>query len=286
MSGAVADMEGELDALRRAGRYAEAARLCLEHDQPERAAELLAAVWDWEGAIRIAEQEDLLALAYRYSLDGDRREDARRLMEKLVDAPDQALEASRHAERKGRLVDAARLQEIAGDVEGAAASYERAGDLFEAARCREAMGSYRQAGLLYERRVREAPDDGEAALRLGRILAHFGRFDHAARALQTAEEDPERRSAARRLMVACFAALGMQEAAASRLDQLRDEDPSLPVTVTAARGSLPHRAPPRGRRHRAGATGPRRLLRSRGRGEGAHRRLRRRRARRLRALRP
>lgn len=231
MSSPPPDLEASLDALRRAGRFVEAARLCLEHDQPRRAAELLAAVWDWQGAIRIAEQEGLLALAYRFSLEGDRRDDARRLMTALVEAPEQALEAARHASDRGRPVDAARLEEAAGDVESAAASYERAGDLFEAARCNEAMGRYRRAGLLYERRVREAPDDGEAALRLGRILAHFGRFDHAVRALQSAEADPERRPAALRLMVACFTALGMPEAAASRLDQLRAEDPSLPVTV-------------------------------------------------------
>ena len=225
------ELDERIDALRRAGRYDEAAELCLEHGEPERASELLAAVWDYAGAIRIAEDAGRHALAYRHALTADDRDAARRLLGTLADDPDQALVAASHAQAKGRVADAARLHEAAADLDTAATLYERAGELFEAARLREAQGQYREAGLLYERRVGESPDDGEAALRLGRILAHFGRWDHAARALQIAANDPERRAAALRWMVACFDALGMQDAAASRLDELRREDLSLPITV-------------------------------------------------------
>ncbi|MCB9625678.1 MAG: serine/threonine protein kinase, partial [Sandaracinus sp.] len=79
--------------------------------------------------------------------------------------------------------------------------------------------------------IKEDPTDGEAALRLGRILAHFGRFEHAARALQIAEKDPERRRAARGLLVACFAALKLHDAAGACLDRIREAEPTLPIRV-------------------------------------------------------
>jgi serine/threonine-protein kinase len=225
------EAEEKLSALRRDGKYREAADLCVNYGEMERAAELLAETWDYAGAIELASRAGRLDIAYRYALAGNERAEIERLLEALADRPDQARVAAQHAEKKGRLADAARLMEAAAEIGAAAGLYERAGDLFEAARCHEAQGQYRDAGLRYERRVREAPHDAEAALRLGRILAHFGRFEHAVRALQTAAEDEERSGAATRLLVACFAALGLDEAAASRLDVLRKHDPTLPVTV-------------------------------------------------------
>jgi serine/threonine-protein kinase len=226
-----ADVEEEIVALRRQGNLRDAADLCVRHGDPLRAAEMLAESWDYAGAISLATRAARLDVAYRYALVGEQRAEAVRLLEALSDAPDQARSAAAHAEAAGRLDHAARLMQSAADVSAAAELFERAGDLFEAARCREAEGRYRDAGLLYERRVRESQGDAEAALRLGRILAHFGRFEHAVRALQTAAEDPDRAGAATRLLVASFAALGLDEAAASRLDALRKHDPTLPLTV-------------------------------------------------------
>ncbi|MCA9616606.1 MAG: tetratricopeptide repeat protein, partial [Myxococcales bacterium] len=225
------DLQGRIDALRRAGRYAEAANLCLRAGDPARASELFASVWDWPAAIRAAEQAGLFALAFRHALESNDRATLQRLLAILPDHPSQAVEAAGLAERKGRVVDAARLHEAAGDVGSAAELYERAGELGEAARCHESSGDYRKAGMLYERRIKEDPTDGEAALRLGRILAHFGRFEHAARALQIAEKDPERRRAARGLLVACFAALKLHDAAGACLDRIREAEPTLPIRV-------------------------------------------------------
>ena len=224
--------DSEIEALRKAGRYAEAANLCLQAGDAERASELYAAVWDWPNAIQTAEQAGLFALAYRHALAGGDRHAIERLLEVLPDHPDQALAAAAAAEVKGRVVDAARLREAAGAVEEAARLFERAGELFDAARCHESAGNYREAGKLYERRVKEDPTDGEAALRLGRILAHFGRYDHAARALQVAEQDRERKDPALRWMIACFDALKMHDAAASCLDRLRVLDPRVPMRVS------------------------------------------------------
>jgi len=226
-----ADAEARVAAFQREGKYREAAELCFARGDAARAADILAETWDYAGAIAMAERAGRLDIAYRHALAGEERAEASRLLDALADRPDQALVAAQYAEQKGRVADAARLTESAADVDGAAELFERAGELFEAARCHEEQGRYREAGLLYERRVREMPDDAEAALRLGRILAHFGRFEHAVRALQAAAKDSERAGAATRLLVASFAALGLDEAAASRLDALRKADPTLPVTV-------------------------------------------------------
>ncbi|MBX3247256.1 MAG: protein kinase [Myxococcales bacterium] len=231
MSDESRELDARVDALRRAGRYAEAANLCLQAGDPARASDLFAAVWDWPAAIRAAEQAGRYAHAYRHALEANDRGALTRLLGVLPDHPDQAVEAAGAAERKGRVVDAARLHAAAGDVATAAELYERAGELGEAARCHESAGRYREAGILYERRVREDPHDGEAALRLGRILAHFGRFEHAARALQIAERDPEQRRSALGILIACFAALEMHEAAVACLDRLRALDPALPRAV-------------------------------------------------------
>lgn len=218
-------------ALIREGRHAEAAELYAEAGQPERAAELYAAVWRWGEAISVAERAGLFDVAYRHALEAKDRAACGRILGALEERPEQAVRAAVHAERKGLLHDAARLREAAGETEAAAELYERAGEHKEAARCRLSLGEPRKAGMLLEKRLKEDPDDAESALLLGRILAQFGRWDHAVRVLQRAAEDEAHEAAALRLMIACFAAMGMDEAAGSRLDALRAREPSLPVTV-------------------------------------------------------
>ncbi len=225
------DLEARAQALVREGRHADAADLFASAGQPARAAELYAAVWHWDEAIAIAEQADLFDTAYRYAVDAKDRDACGRLLVALEQHPDQAVRAAVHAESKGLLHDAARLREAAGETEAAAELFERAGEHRDAARCRLALGEPRKAGMLLERRLKEDPDDAASSLALGRILAQFGRWDHAVRVLQRAAESPEHEARALRLMIACFAALGMDEAAGSRLDALRAHDPSLPVTV-------------------------------------------------------
>lgn len=224
-------LRAEVEALEREGRIRDAAERLLAAGALVLASHRFAKCWEYARAIEVAESAGALDVAYRHALAANDRNAARSLLARLTDHPDLAERAARVAEAKGFAADAARLLEASGDVGEAAERYERAGELFEAARCREADGKYRDAGILYERRLREAPDDAEAALRLGRLLASFGRYEHAVRALQIAAEDDERRDASLRTMIACFAALGWDDAAASRLDELRRLDPTTPVTV-------------------------------------------------------
>lgn len=219
----------ELERLRKEGRYEEAAAILLGQDRPKEAAELLASVWKWQKAAEIARNAGLFALAYRCALEGDARDIHAALADTLAGRPDDALEAARFAESKGRLSDAARLREAAGDLENAARLFTRAGDLSDAARCEERNGRSREAGMLYERRLKEDPGDADAALRLGQILVKFARWDHAARALQRAAESSEYEDRALPLLVACFDALNMDQAASAALSRIPVEDTVLTV---------------------------------------------------------
>lgn len=223
--------QAQIEALVREGRHAEAAELLAAAGEFARAAELYAAVWRWADAIALSEKAGHLDAAYGYALSAGDRAAAGRLLARLEEHPEQAARAAELAEGKGQLYDAARLQESAGDIETAAALYERAGEFGAAARAWLSLGQTRKAGMLFERRLKEDPDDTESALALGRILAQFGRWEHAVRALQRAVEGEDERRPAMMLLVACFAAMGMEEAAGSRLDALRAEEPDLPLTV-------------------------------------------------------
>ena len=231
----MSDIDSRVETLVKEGRHQEAADLLMAHEEPGRAAELYAAVWKWDEAIAIAEQSGLLAQAYRHALSAQDRDACGRILGALEAHPEQAVRAAVYAESKGLVLDAARLREAAGEAEAAAGLYEAASEYRDAARCRLALGQPRRAGMLFERRLKEDPEDAETALALGRILAQFGRWDHAVRALQKATEDPSYERPALRLMIACFAAMGLDEAAGSRLDALRvlqrELEPDLPVTV-------------------------------------------------------
>ncbi|MFK7986858.1 MAG: protein kinase [Sandaracinaceae bacterium] len=227
------ELEDRVDALVKVGRHDAAADLCLAHEEPARASELYAAVWKWDEAMATAELHGLFDLAYRHALAAQDREATGRLLLELESHPEQAVRAANYAERKGLTLDAARLREVAGEAEAAAVLYERASEYRDAARCRLTLGQSREAGMLFEKRLREDPADAESALALGRILAQFGRWDHAVRSLQRSVEDPVYEAPSLRLLVACFSAMGMDDAAGSRLDALRRLEPDLPMTVSA-----------------------------------------------------
>lgn len=218
-------------ALVREGRHEDAARICAEGGQPARAAELLAQIWKYAEAIAIASEAGLFDEAYRHAITAGDRDASTTLIASLAARPDQASRAASFAEAKGRTADAAKLREGAGELTEAASLYERAGELAEAARCAKESGDLRRAGMIYERRVREVPGDTASAFELGQILARFGRWDHAARALQSAASDRTLAIPAGKLLVASFDALGMNDAAQDRLDVMRRIDPSLPHTV-------------------------------------------------------
>ncbi|MCC7541293.1 MAG: serine/threonine protein kinase [Deltaproteobacteria bacterium] len=253
------DAESERDAriaaLVREGRAREAAAIARDAGRLLQAAELLASVWEWDEASALAVAAGNLPLAYRYALETGAPEKRVALLRALYDRPDDALVAADHAERRSRADEAAGLRMAAGDVDGAARLYELAGDLARAAACHASAGRYRDAGKLYERRVREAPEDMESHLALARVLARFGRDEPAARSFQAAARaalaadlpsslDGPRATVfaeAQRGLIACLERMGFREAATAALDELRQREHDLPLTIDEmrAKGELP-----------------------------------------------
>jgi len=216
-----------------AGRHREAAARAQALGDWLTAAQLFADAWDHEAAIVLAVEHGALDEAYRLALGALDRGLASSLLDRFPRASSsQARRAAAAALAKGRLGDAARLYEAAGDLEEAARRYADAGEPAEAGRLFEAEGRLREAGLAFEQALAAAPDDGAVALRLGRVLAHFRRWEDAIRALQRAARHPTEQGAAWRLQVACFAALGLPHAAARALAELRRGDPTLPGDVS------------------------------------------------------
>lgn len=230
----------QLETLLAEGRHGEAADLCMARGDHRRAAELYAAVWRWDEAIEAAERGGHLELAYQLAVSANDHPASARILNTLLMLPEPAGAAARHAEAKRRWLDAAMLSAAAGELDRAAVFYEQAGELVDAARLHQASGRAREAGRLYERRLEAAPDDAEAALQLGRILTQFGRWDAAVGALQRAVGSAEHEVAALRLLVGCFAGLGLNDAAEDRLDALRrlrpEFDAELPAFLAAAFG--------------------------------------------------
>ena len=230
-------LDEQIARLVRDGRNEEAAAVARDAGAHVRAAELYAAVWKYADAVVCARAGHALAEAYRYAVLGRDAVAIAELLEALALVPEQAGKAVIIAEERGRPADAARLARGLGDLEEAARLFERAGDLSAAAECRLALGDARGSGMLYERRLKEAPDDAAAALALARILVSLGRHEQAARVLSPVTRESEAsetdRRAADALLVACFAALGMNDAASDVLDRMRAHDPSLPTTVPA-----------------------------------------------------
>lgn len=227
-------VDDEIARLVHEGLNEEAAERARAAGQGVRAAELYAAVWKYAEAIACARAAGSLSDAYRYAVLARDGAAIAGVLDELERVPDEAARAVRVAEDRGRHADAARLAQGLGQLDEAARLYERAGELASAAACRLELGDARAAGMLYERRLKEAPDDARSALALARILVSLGRHDHAARVLsamtRTADDGDERR-AAERLLVACFAAMGMNDAAAEVLARIRALDPSVPATV-------------------------------------------------------
>ena len=228
----MSDLEQRITSLTAEGRHAEAAALATNAGEHLRAAKLYAEVWSWSEAMLAAEAAARPDLVYEYAIAAGDRARLAQALEGLLGHDELARAAAQLARDKGRSRDAGRLLESTGALSEAAEAYLEASEIFDAARCHEARGAYRDAGKLYEKRLREEPEDAEAALRLGRILASFGRYDHAAKALQRAEASDAHAVRALRLLVACFAAKRLDEAAAQCLERLRSAGERVPVTVS------------------------------------------------------
>lgn len=234
--------DDEVERMVARGDLLEAARVAEERGLLARAAALYDLVLRPDDALRCALGASDLALAYAIASRSGR---AAAVDEVLAHATSVAIarELADLARKRGRPFDAARFAEQAGDLALAETLFEEAGELVRAAALAKGRGDAKRAGKLLEARLREAPDDHDAALELAAILVEVNLATTAVPRLQalvvasTAARDPaalRRVARARGLLLRAFELLGHREAARVVLADARRVDPSLPDDVAAA----------------------------------------------------
>ncbi len=231
----------DVRALLARGEHDEAARVLREAGAMREAAEVLAQVWRHPEAVELALASDRPEDAYKHAVASNDLRLVERTIDALASRPEAARRAADVAEVRGRISDAASLRRAAGELAEAAVLYERAGELGLAARIHELTNDLRRAGMLYERRLAEAPDDAASALALGRILLGFGRAEHAVKALQLSARHPDFERESLPWLVRALVSLGLLDAASQVLDRIRVYAPDLPIDPTAASKVLAER---------------------------------------------
>ncbi len=216
------EIEREVQRLLRAGEHAAAAAALRHHQQPQRAAKLYEQIFELPLALKCFELAGDVVAAVRVAIVVN---DAAALDRLVGDAIAKGLGdvLIGSLQKAGRHKEVGRVYLARGEHQQAARAFDEAGAWSDAARCFEEMGNAREAGVYLERWLELHPDDDGAALRLGRILARFGRHDDAITLLQRAiekagpvDKDAVLCRAAPTLALA-FHALGYDEAARTTL---------------------------------------------------------------------
>lgn len=218
-------VEVEVKRLVAAGEHAAAAAILRHDGQAKRAAALYESIFEHRAALAAYEAAGDVVAAVRVAMvlgDGDA---LHRLVSEAIAAGhgDTLITA---LQRAGHHVEVGRVYWARGEYVLAARSFEAAQAWSEAARCYEALGQAREAGVLLEQWLERHPDDDGAALRLGRILARFGRHDDAItllqRAIRTSSTPDAVRCRAAPTMALAFVALGFDEAALAVVTSWRE----------------------------------------------------------------
>jgi tetratricopeptide (TPR) repeat protein len=209
-------LEAEVKNLLKKGEHAAAAAALWHAGHPRRAGAIYEQIFEHKKALNAYEAGGDVVGATRMALELADTASLERLVT-LAIAQGQGDVLLQALSRAGRDAEVARVHLARGDALLAAQSFERAGMLDKAAQCLEEAGQVRESGLLLERHLELHPDDAEASLRLGRILASFGRHDDGIALLQRAianaiDPDATLARAASTLMVS-FVQLGYEQAA-------------------------------------------------------------------------
>lgn len=214
------EIEREVKRLLDAHEHAAAAAALRHHGQWRRAGVLYESIFEPQLALHCFEQAHDLVSAVRTAITLNDSAALDRLVgEAIKRGLGDVLIGS--LQKAGRHKEVGRVYLARSEHLQAARAFDEAGAWSDAARCFEELGNAREAGVYLERWLDLHPDDDGAALRLGRILARFGRHDDAITLLQraiekapTGERDAVLCRAAPTLALA-FHALGYEEAARS-----------------------------------------------------------------------
>ncbi|HEY4220629.1 MAG TPA: protein kinase, partial [Myxococcota bacterium] len=213
-------LEAEVKNLMQRGEHAAAAAALWAAGKPRRAGQIYEQLFEHKKAMNAYEAGGDIVGAVRTAIEIQDAIALDRLVT-LAIASGQGDALMSSLQRAGREAEVARVHVARGDHLAAALALEAAGLFDRAAQCLEDVGKAREAGLLLERHLETHSDDVDAGLRLGRILARFGRHDDAIRMLQRGiassnDADVTLARAAPTLMVS-FVQLGYEQAARSIL---------------------------------------------------------------------
>lgn len=209
-------IEEQVSNLLKRGEHAAAAAALSAAGHPRRAGAIHEQIFEHRAALVAYEAGGDLVGAVRMAIELQDTTAIDRLVTVAIGAGQgDALLAALH--KAGRAPEEARVHFARGDLARAASCFERAGMLDRAAECVEELGAAREAGLLLERHLELHPSDTEAGLRMGRILARYGRNDDAIatlqRAVRLAEDRPRALARAATTMMISFLQLGYEQAA-------------------------------------------------------------------------
>jgi hypothetical protein len=235
-------VEAEIQRLVKAGEHAAAAAALRHHGHHARAAAIYESLFEHRAALQAFEAAGDVIAAVRVALTlGDVDALHRLVSEAIASGQGDALIGA--LQRAGRHAEVGRVYLARGEPLQAARCFEAAEAWSDAARCHEELGQAREAGVLLERWLERHPDDDGAALRLGRILARFGRHDDAITLLQRAVRTSAMPDAvacrAAPTMALAFVALGYEEAARAVVSSWRAA-----FGRERARGETTHEQPP------------------------------------------
>lgn len=209
-------MEEQVRTLLKRGEHAAAAAALAAAGHQRRAGAIQEQIFEHRAALAAYEAGGDLVGAMRMAIELHDAAAIDRLVTVAI-AGGQGDELLAGLQKAGRAAEEARVHVARGDPLRAAACFERAGQLDRAAACQEELGAAREAGVLLERHLELHPGDTEAGLRLGRILARYGRNDDAIatlqRAAQQANDGGRVFARAAPTMMIAFLQLGYEQAA-------------------------------------------------------------------------
>ena len=207
-------MKSEIQDLKAAGKYREAAQRLLAGGNAVAAAELLAEVWDFEGALEIARSVGAYAEAYRYAVEAEDEQACEEFRRTLEDTNDDHTlrQLADFAVRRGRDDDAAYFFLWADDAIRAAQHFAAADRPLLAARLLVSRGRARDAVELLARSFKREPVP-EVALGLAQALCVLGRHQKALDILQPVRMPDELFPKQQKLVAACLRQLGVDGAA-------------------------------------------------------------------------
>jgi len=213
-------LDPDVEALVRAERLLDAARLAGERGDAHGASVLYERACDWASAARQAATAGERRRAVELAIEAGDDVLCEGMMALLEAEPAEARAAAARLAGRGHDRWTARLLEVGGDPAGAAAAWDRAGEPLRAAILLERAGDPGAAARVLEAAARRHPDAWDTVVALGGLLARFGKHEAAVRALQRVPQGShERRNALVRL-ASSLERIGLSRAASDAAAEL------------------------------------------------------------------